>query len=396
MAEIMPLTLRKRLPFALVTAALLCLLSGLSGCVTHSEAEQAVGTVLDEKSAVRFLPPSVIDREGWAEDIVAAIRMIKKEPTTERVCAVIAVIRQESGFQKDPVVPNLPKIVREGLNERFSSLGPLAAPAVAAMLAGSAPGSKESFESRVEKLKTEKDLDRMFRDIEAAYRERLPGTFAIAGAISFLLGRGSLRDLNPVTTAGSMQVKVSFAKEQKGNSALSDADIREQLYTRAGGIRYGTARLLDYPASYDDIIYRFADYNAGVYASRNSSFQRLLSDLTPFSLSNDGDLLAYEKDGDVSPKETESLKALLSFASTHNYSAWTARRDARKEKSIDFEETTSWREVRTAWERKRGKLPSYASVPSVELNSPKLSKGRSTEWFARSVKKHYQDCRARQ
>ncbi|RZA27108.1 MAG: DUF1615 family protein [Proteobacteria bacterium] len=392
----MQLPLKRRLPAAILTALLICVFSGLSGCVTHSEDVPTLTAILDEKSAVRFIPPGISDKEGWAEDIVAAIRMIEKDPTIERVCAVVAVIRQESGFQKDPAVSNLPKIVRDGLNEKFSSLGPLASPAVSALLSGSAPGSKESFESRINKLRTEKDLDRMFRDIEAAYRGKLPGTFAVAGAISFLLGKGSLRDLNPVTTAGSMQVKVSFAQEQKGNSELSDADVREQLYTRAGGIRYGTARLLGYSASYDDIIYRFADYNAGLFASRNAAVQNMLSDLTAFSLTEDGDLLSYDSDGDVSAQETQSLKALLSFASTHDYSAWTAKRDARKEKSIEFEETTTWKELRAAWEKKKGKVPAYAKLPNVELNSPKLRKTRSTEWFAKSVKKHYLECRARE
>ncbi|RYZ70998.1 MAG: DUF1615 family protein, partial [Proteobacteria bacterium] len=180
------------------------------------------------------------------------------------------------------------------------------------------------------------------------------------------------------------------------NGELSDADVREQLYTRAGGIRYGAARLLGYSASYDDIIYRFADYNAGLFASRNAAVQNLLSDLTSFSLTEDGDLLSYDSDGDVSDKETQSLKALLSFASTHDYSAWTAKRDARKEKSIEFEETTTWKELRAAWEKKKGKVPPYAKLPNVELTSPKLRKTRSTEWFAKSVKKHYLDCRARE
>lgn len=391
----MHISLKKRVPFAIVSALILCVLSGLSGCVTHSEESTPTQPLLDEKSVTTKIPSHIKDREGWADDIISALRLMDKAPTAERVCAIVAVIQQESGFQKDPAVKNLPKLVRAGLEEKFSKLGPLAGPAVSALLSGSAPGSKETFATRIEKLKTERDLDRMFRDIEAAYRGKLPGTFAVAGAISFLLGKGSLRDLNPVTTAGSMQVKVSYAMESEENEKLSEADVREILYTRAGGVRYGAKRLLDYPASYNDIIFRFADFNAGIYASRNAAFQNQLGAIVRIPLAEDGDLLAYSADGEPKDFETESLKALLAFAERQDYSAWVAKRDARKEKSVDFEETTSWKELRAVYEKQNGKVPPYAKIPNVLLNSPKLRKTRSTEWFAKSVLHHYHACRAR-
>lgn len=370
-------------------------LSGLTGCVSHSEAPENVIAVLDEKAVAQKVPPYVKDREGWGEDIVAALRSINKDPTEERVCAVVAVIQQESNFQTDPTVPNLPEIVRKGLEKKFEKLGVLATPAVAALLSGSAPGSKLSFGQRVDALKSEKDLDRLFRDIAETYKGKLPGTFAVASAMSMLLGKGALKDLNPVTTAGSMQVKVNFARTVEGNRDLSDDAIREQLYTRAGGVRYGTARLIDYPAQYDDIIYRFADYNSGMYSSRNAAFQSQLADLTGTKLDLDGDLLSYDKDAEPISFETQSLKAMLAFAATNDISTWTINRNARREKAENFEETSSWKEVRAAWEKKTGKKPSYAIMPDVKLNSPKLMKTRSTSWFAKSVKTHYQACRTR-
>ena len=386
---------RKRLIVATLIFGFLCGLSGLTGCVSHSETPEPTIPVLDESAITRHMPPSIKDREGWAEDITAALRLIEREPTAERVCAVVAVIQQESGFQKDPVVANLPDIVRKGLEKKFEKLGILKTPAIYALLSGQAPGSKLTFAQRVDALKSERDLDRLFRDIAETYREKMPGTFAVASAMSVLLGKGALQDLNPVTTAGSMQVKVSFAKSVKGNSDLSDTAIREQLYTRAGGIRYGTARLIAYPAQYDDILYRFADYNAGLYTSRNAAFQAQLSDLTGEPLTFDGDLLAYGDDGEAKDFETESLRTLLSFGATHDISSWTIHHDAKKEKSEEFEETTTRKALRAAWEKKNGRKAPYAQIPNVKLNSPKLSKTRTTSWFATSVKQHYQECRAR-
>lgn len=73
----------------------------------------------------------------------------------------------------------------------------------------------------------------------------------------------------------------------------------------------------------------------------------------------------------------------------------TVRRSARQEKSVDFEDTTMWKKLKAAWEKKKGRPAPYAEVPRVTLESPKLSAGRSTAWFATNVKKRYEACRQR-
>lgn len=382
--------MRPRLSAQILVPTILAALMPL-GCVTTTPESPS----LSVGEVARLIPERVKDREGWAEDIIKAIEAVDKDPTAERVCAVIAVIEQESGYQVDPAVAHLPRIVREGILKKFARLGPLAEPAMNALLDGKAPGTDVTFAKRIDKLRTEQDLDRLFRDIASTYREKFPGSFVIASAMSRLLGKGGLDNLNPVTTAGSMQVKVSYARTIDDFDSLSDASVRELLYTRAGGVRAGTARLLDYPAAYDDIVYRFADYNAGVYASRNAAFQEQLAAVTGRTLIPDGDLLAYADDGDRKDLETKSLQAMLVFGINHDMRAGAVQRAARKEKSDDFEDTSIWEEVRAAWKSKTGKEPPYARIPNVTLTSPKLSRDRSTAWFANNVKKRYEACRSR-
>lgn len=382
-------------PPALVALSALVVV-GTIGCAHRPEAPPSPTTPpLEPTEVARLLPPKVKDKEGWAEDVVAAIRLTKKEPTAERVCAVLAVIEQESGYQADPVVSDLPRIVRRGLEEKLAPLGPLAGPALDALLDEQAPGTRETFGQRIARLRTERDLDRLFRDIADATRETMPGPIGVGEALSSLLGKGTLDDLNPVTTAGSMQVKVSFARELGHGEGLDDDDVRELLYTRAGGVRFGTARLIGYPAGYTDITHRFADYNAGVYASRNAAFQTMLAELVGRDLVPDGDLLAWDDDGDPKDVVTNTLAAMLAFGEMRGLSAWSVKRDAKKEKSVDFEDTKVWREVRAAWEEKTGKPAPYARVPDVALRSPKLSRPRTTAWFAQSVKRRYDSCRMR-
>lgn len=370
--------------------SLLVLLS-LGACVTGEPSAPPIS----RQEIERKLPSKLGDKPGWADDIVKALDAIDKEATAERVCAVIAVIGQESGFQENPTVRDLPSVVRSGIEKRFEKLGMLAGPARGAILAARAPGAKETFEERVGKLKAEKDLDIFFRDVEASFRGRFPGSVMVASAVSKLLGKGWIEDMNPVTTAGSMQVKVAYAKSLDEFRRLSDAEARDMLYTRAGGVRAGAARLLDYDAAYDDVIYRFADYNAGFYASRNAAFQSMLSTLTGQKLALDGDLLLYDEDGDASDEESQTVKAMRQFAKTNALSDWTVRRGAGQEKEDDFEDSGIWESVRDAYTKKTGKPAPYAQMPVLTLASPKLTGKRSTEWFAKNVKRRYDACRKR-
>jgi hypothetical protein len=317
---------------------------------------------------VELVGPAAKDREGWANDVVAAIRLAGKDPTAERACAVIAIIEQESGYQPDPVVPNLPRIVTQALEDRLAPLGPLAKPTLRAVV-------DDDTRARISRLRTERDLDRLFRETISA---KLPP------AVTSVTG---IDDLNPVTTAGAMQVQVAFAREMSG---LSDAETRELLYTRFGGVRFGTARLLGYAAGYDDVVYRFADYNVGTYSARNAAFQEQLAWLVGTTLALDGDLLDYRG------MDSQTLRAALTFGGLYGVSERRVRRDLEKEKSIDFEDTELWHAVRDAWRQRTGKAAPYARVPRVTLRSPKLSRSRTTEWFAENVKRRYGACRRRQ
>lgn len=199
-----------------------------------------------------------------------------------------------------------------------------------------------------------------------------------------LFGSGSLESHNPVTTAGSMQVSVRFAEERARKLKRSPSKVRDSLYTRAGGLLYGTARLWNFEADYESMIFRFADYNAGEFSSRNAAFQEQISQLTKQPLALDGDLLAYGADGDLETMDTNTMAALTSLGGS--------KLDARKEKSRELENTKTWKSVRAEWEQQFHRPALYARLPDVELHSSKLSKTRSTAWFATNVQRRYEAC----
>ncbi|HCN67425.1 MAG TPA: DUF1615 domain-containing protein, partial [Candidatus Accumulibacter sp.] len=107
---------------------------------------------------------------------------------------------------------------------------------------------------------------------------------------------------------------------------------------RRGGLYFGLASLLDYPASYSQMIYRFADFNAGRYSSRNAAFQDALGRVSGEKLSLDGDLRRY-RDGMPVAAASESQRAMLSLGARLNLGEAEILRDLKLEKSFAFEQT---------------------------------------------------------
>jgi hypothetical protein len=226
----------------------------------------------------KLLPASVKDKAGWANDLHAAFTHLKIPQVPETYCAALAVIEQESTYQVDPVVPNLPDIVWNELEQRGAKFGIPKLLISAAMLKTSPDG--RSYQKRIDTLKTEKQLNALFNDMIT----ELP------------FGQKLFADHNPVHTAGPMQVSIEFAEQHARERPYPyrlTSNVRDEVFTRRGGLYFGSAILLDYPAPYTEVVYRFADFNAGRYSSRNAAFQSALGRLTGKALVLDGDLLRY-------------------------------------------------------------------------------------------------------
>jgi hypothetical protein len=391
----MVFTNSSRLVFRVLALGLLAL---LGACARNVRQEAPLPPRVTLQQATQLVPPDEKDREGWAQDVLAALDAHRLYPSAEAVCSVMAVIEQESGFEANPAVPGLARIVQERLEAYAKKLGPLGPPTIKALLEGKAPGQPQNFEQRLKEVKTERDLDRVFRELLEYYETEYPKTYTAAQVASALFKSTRLEDLNPITTAGSMQVSVRFSADLVGGDEEAERRVREELYTRGGGVYYGTARLLGYEAHYDDPIYRFADYNAGFYASRNAAVQAQVSRLMGINLVQDGDLLAYDKQGEPVDEDSNSLKALLAFRQRYapdDLSERRVRKDALQEKELAFEETDTWEAIKRTYQQVTGEAAPYAQLPNVTIRSPKITGDRSTSWFAQSVNKRYQKCLGR-
>nr|WP_239058077.1 DUF1615 domain-containing protein [Crenobacter caeni] len=322
--------------------------------------------------AGRLLPAGIRDRAGWRDEMVTAFTALKIPYSKEHFCAAIAVIEQESSWQADPVVPGLPGMVWAGIEKKASPV-PMAL-VKAALLKPSRDG--RSYKARIDSLRTEREVSELFDELSGEARR-----------LSLPVGMS-----NPVRTGGPMQVSVAFAEAQL--SAWPHypypraGSVRAEVFTRRGGLYFGIANLLQYPVNYSEMKYRFADFNAGRYSSRNAAFQQVVSRLSGRALSSDGDLLSY-RGAQVLPSETQF--ALEAMGSKLGLSRDAIARDLRQEKFAAFAQTELYRRVYALADAQGLRAPREA-MPQIALKSPKITRKLTTEWFAGRVDGRYRTC----
>jgi len=355
----------------------LCI-SVLAGCAgDHHAREPGLSPTQARALAAQLLPASVKDRSGWATDIYAAFAAMELEPTTQNLCSVVAIAEQESGFQADPAVAGLPAIAWRQIDEQAAVRGvPKAVVRTVLRLESS---SGKSYAARIDAARTERDLSEIFEELIA----RVP------------LGRSLLADRNQVRTGGPMQVGIAYAQQhvrQRPYPYVMDDEggVRREVFTRRGGLYFGIAHLLDYPAAYDQPLYRFADFNAGHYASRNAAFQHALTLASGIPLDLDGDLILP---GSSEPGATERAARVL--AKRLDLSDDAIRRDLESGASEDFEHSRLYRRAFELADRLEGRAAPRALLPQIRLKSPKITRKLTTAWFAERVQERYQRCLAR-
>lgn len=370
--------MQARIPFAQWLLPIAALLT-LSACINpYRSTTPAVDPDAARTRIAALIPTSVQNRDGWAVDIFAALEALKLPPSDRNACAAIAVTQQESTFQTHPPVPRLPQIAREEIAARAARFRiPKAAVNVA--LRVKSPNG-ETYRERLAKAHTEKALSDIFDDF--------------IGSVP--LGRTLFADFNPVRTGGPMQVSIAYAEQHARDKRYPyplSGSIRDEVFTRRGGVYFGIAHLLDYTVDYDDMLFYFADFNAGHYASRNAAFQNAAAIVSKTKLVLDGDLRLY---GDRASEPSNTELALRKARGRLGLSEQEIRRDLQREKDEDFVRTRLYERVmELADQAGPGNPVPRAIVPRIKLQSSKITRDLTTEWFARRVKMRYEQCLAR-
>lgn len=348
----------------------------LAGCATRPVESPGQDPARVQARIMQVLPGGTDDRAGWARDTTAAFAAQQIEPSRSNLCAVIAVAGQESNFQSDPAVPGLGRIARAEIDRRAAEHH-VPQLLVRAALALHGPDGR-SYAERIAAVRTERELSRVYEDF--------------IGMVP--LGKRLFGDANPIHTGGPMQVSVDFAEQYAREHDYPypvDGSIRHEVFSRRGGLYFGIAHLLGYPADYSSHLYRFADYNAGFYASRNAAFQNAVTRASGIPLDLDGDLVTYGDWGAVSKTEL----AVRALGKQLGLSDSAIHRDLAKGETAAFADTTLYKRVFARADQLQHKPMPRAMLPTIRLESPKITRKLTTAWFAQRVDSRYRSCMAR-
>ena len=348
-------------------------LLALAGCTRKQQQTPQQTPQQMQARIVTLMPAHVRQKADWASDIATAFRTQQIAASDSNLCAAIAVADQETNFNADSPVPGLSKIAWGEIDKRAARLHIPAFLVRAALMIKSPNG--RSYAARLDSVRTEKELSAIFED----FINVVP------------MGQTLFGNFNPIHTGGPMQVSIAFAEaNQQGYPWPIENSIRQEVFTRHGGIWFGVKHLLGYPVSYSAPLYRFADFNAGWYASRNAAFQAAVARTTGMKLALDGDLILYGSD-----KAGATELAVRTLSAQIDMSHRAIRRDLEKGDKPEFEKSKLWQQVFALADKQAGRRTAREMLPGIRLESPKITRNLTTAWFAQRVNSRYQQCMAR-
>nr|WP_256202262.1 DUF1615 family protein [Stenotrophomonas pictorum] len=193
---------------------------------------------------------------------------------------------------------------------------------------------------------------------------------------------------NPVQTGGAMQVGIPFAERQARSYPWPvPGSIRNEVFTRRGVLYFGTLHLIGYTTPYIQKVHRFADSNAGWYASRNAAFQKAVALASGSTLALDGDLL---DPGAPMDEHVQTERALRRLAPQLGMDGRTIRRALEQGDRLQFSDRALHAKLFALAQASACKpLP---RVPGIRLDSPKITRALTTQWFANRVDARYRQC----
>ena len=326
----------------------------------------------------RALPDSVKDRAGWSTDIYAAFASLDIAPTPDNVCAAVAVIAQESSFQVDPAVPGLAAHRAQGDRQ--------------AARERRHPEARARRRARAAVVERQELRRAPRRGEDGAAAERAVRGLHRARAVRQVVSGRSQSGAHRRSDAGQHRVR----RDLRGGEPLP-VSRRRQHSPR--GVHAPRRRVLRHraPARLSRSLHRGSSIasptstpgttRAATRRSRTRSRRH-----RAYRSSSTAICLRYESGQPArEPGSTELATRVLARRIDMDNAGHSPRSRARERGGLRARRGLYVRVFALA-DRRSGKPVPRAVVPRIPLNSPKITRKLTTEWFAGRVDSRYRDC----
>ncbi len=306
--------------------------------------------------------------EEWANAILRVMIDWNIPLEFEHVSLIVSTIERESDFRADPLTPNIENIIQRKLQEIKEGgewLG---------LKYRGANRFYEKYKDQIREIKTEKQLEQFLDSV---------------GFVEKLFVKGFRPE-----TVGSMQLNVEKARvlaQKYSHEDYSDKEMRSILYTQKGGVYYGVLYLneiinvyTDYntkPLDEDRIKLIAADYQSGLYSSRNAALQNQLNVLLRSNLALDGDI------GDKTMEVVEEF--LIRVGREDLLTRDNLKTFQASEKEDDLEDTIIYHTIKIEYEKRTGNSPEYAIIPENVIDVAKYGTEITSEGYVRGTYARY-------
>ena len=291
------------------------------------------------------------ERDSWEDALEFAFEASDVKKTPENFAIVLAVIEKESSFYENPEL-DMKGICEEAIkdyetNSEEASWGRWKA--------------CTTYWEEAIAIKTEKDY------VNSVFQK---GNF-ISNSADFVFGLFGSDKFNPqkLTSAGPMQVNIETAMKlsREDGEIIEETQMYDYLFTKPEGIYYGVKNLKPiletYPPEEDlnNLDFIFADYNAGLYKSRNAAFQNRINVILGVK--------ELQEDGVLGIKTARALNKILGKEIQIASNGRIVGSDIKS-----FEDSSMYKRIDTEYKKKTGQEPIYAIVPDISTESIKYDK----------------------
>lgn len=324
----------------------------------------------------------------WTDSLMWALEDLGIPTTKENVQLALILMHRESRMDTNPKMNVAPAFERKK-NEMIARIKEhVPGETLQELLIGSVKDIFAKYEKEISEADTEVEVYNALIQIhnDFLWESELARKLIPYDPIDERIA--TLQDEMRVNTLGVLQVNPNMAIKyyaKEGRTLTQDTAV-DYLYTLSANLKVGFAIFFTALEEYlslgfsreEATKFAFADYNGGMYSSRNAAFQKMLGDISGQDLTTDGDLLIYEHAGvldegliqglegganRVSDRRSQTERALMTV-----FPELDARAQLLKEKAADFDDTDAFHLVIEAYRAKHERIrqSELALVPDAD------------------------------